>query len=93
MDYYKCCAGTHCIRLTPDEVDQHFDPFDPLDQDLPSHLHHAGHRFIKESTYEWLVAHVGEPYQGWQSMNGGKIISFEDKDKAMLFKLTYQGAS
>ena len=95
MRYYEGIQGHHNIILTRDETNRLFDQFDPTDDNLPSYLHHRGHRPIKQEPYDWLVAHVGEPYMGWRvgeaSSQNEKMFLFDDKEKAMLFKLTYGG--
>ena len=83
---------SYYLFLTEDETDQHFDPFDPTDSELPSHLHHAGHRFIRDETYEWLIANVGEPQINWGSSrtnNQSRFFWFNDKSHAMKFKLVF----
>jgi hypothetical protein len=97
MHYYVGNEGHHILELTRAETDELFDPFDPMDADLPSHLHHQRHRFIKQSTYDWLVANVSEPDQGWRTSSvlpvsrDQKLLVFDSKEKAMLFKLTFGG--
>lgn len=73
-----------------------FDPFDPEDDRMPSHLYHRGHRYIKQETYDWLVANIGPdgwPRGKWTIVDEGlrrKGFVFGQKDHAMLFKLTWQ---
>jgi hypothetical protein len=93
---YSYDFEVHILSLTEGETDELFDPFDARDKDMPSHLYHAGHRYIKQEPYDWLIANVGQPYQGWQilsrSTRNRKDISFSDKEHAMLFKLTFAGS-
>lgn len=82
----------HVILLSRAETDLHFDPFDPLDAELPSHLHYARHRFIKEATYEWLIANVGQDNVDWKHFGIGddcRAFQFKDKGKAAMFKLAF----
>lgn len=82
--------GTHwVVELNSEERNLIFDPFDPLDDHLPSYLHHAGHRYIKQDAYDWMLANIGEPSIDWSILSGSKIIHIMEKDKAALFKLTY----
>ena len=87
--------GEHVLELSELESNEHFAPYNPQDYELPSHLHNARHRFILESTYEWLVANVGEPKIAWSTgptkiYDGDrKSLLFVDKSKAMLFKMTF----
>jgi hypothetical protein len=89
---YKEVHGDHVVYMTKEETNELFDAFDPHDADLPSYLHHARHRFIKEDAYNWLEQHVGQPKIHWQSFPMGSDkygIQFLTKDKAMLFKLAH----
>ena len=87
----------HVVELeTSDEMDIMYDPFDMNDEQMPSHLHHAGHRYIKEDVYHWLVANVGNDgmFRGgmWETTNAGfrkKRFHFRLKAHAMLFKLRW----
>ena len=93
MNYLEHC-GWHVLFLDREDTDRFFDAFDPNNQEVPSYLIRNGHRFIKEEIYEWLVANVGEPNEAWRHEgnigNRGRELLFVDKDKAMLFKLTFQ---
>jgi len=89
---YKEIDGDHVVYLTKEETDELFDPFDPTDENLPSYLHHARHRFITQEAYDWLETSVGEPKIHWQSFSMGgdkRGFQFETRDKAMLFKLRF----
>lgn len=88
----------HCMALeSAAETDKFFDPFDPQDEQMPSHLHHRGHRYIKEDVYDWLVANIGPD----TFARGGKweiehstpyrAFYFLDKADAMKFKLAFYG--
>lgn len=81
----------HVLFLSPAETDRFFEAFDPQDKELASHLYHNGHRFIKEDTYGWLEANVGEVGVDWrhEGTKNSREFMFRDKDKAMLFKLTF----
>lgn len=88
----------HCISLeSAAETDKFFDPFDPLDDKMPSHLHHRGHRYIKEDVYNWLTTNIGPDtfsQQGvWEidHVSRNKAFYFLDKAHAMKFKLAYHG--
>lgn len=89
---YHLHYGWHVLFLSPEETDQFFDPFDPSDTDMPSYLHHRGHRYIKDNVYQWLIANVGEASIAWKSegTSRSRELLFVDKDKAMLFKLTFR---
>lgn len=95
MEYVKDPAfGAHLVFLSPEETDRFFAPFDPTDNDMPSYLHRLGHRYILDEPYQWLLANVGEPKVDWESFRSDgtcRAFSFDDPNKAMLFKLTYQG--
>ena len=83
---------SYCIYMNEEETDVHFDPFDPNDPNLASHLRNNRHRYIREETYNWLIQHVGEPPIAWRfTLTGSnrRMCYFESKDKAMLFKLTF----
>lgn len=89
---YQETSDDHILLLNVEETDRFFDPFDPLDQSLASHLHHQRHRFIKEDVYEWLVGNVGEVSVEWSHFKSAldcRAFRFKDRDKAMLFKLTH----
>lgn len=88
---FKEKDGQFICYLSETETDMTFDKFDITDSSLPSHLYWNGHRYIKESTYEWLVEHVGEPCFTW-SQHGNinnRYFVFHNKDHALLFKLTF----
>lgn len=88
-------SGEHILELSELETNEHFAPYDPQDYHLPSHLHRARHRFISYETYQWLIANVGEPNEAWSASQtkiydgDRKSLLFVDKDKAMLFKMTF----
>lgn len=96
MKYWENEIGYHAVKLTVGETNSLFDQFDPHDDNVPSYLHHARHRFIKQEPYDWLVAHCGDPDQRgcrWRIHSGGdqnaKSLFFDLKEDAMLFKLTF----
>ena len=79
------------FHLTKEEADCIFDPFDPNDHDMPSHLHHRGHRYIKDDVYQWMIENVGQaPFQ-WTTFTGpwGCKVIIWGEDKAALFKLAW----
>lgn len=86
------------VILTPEETDRFFDPFDPMDQAMPSHLHHAGHRYIKEDIYAWLVENFGE-VGVWMSQpdrcpvtnKSVRRFEFTDQNHAVLFMTIWAG--
>lgn len=80
----------HVFELTEAETDVFFEEFDPSDYEMPSHLFRAGHRYIKEDIYEWMVANIGQPQVDWKHDGNSRIRQFQilDAKKAMLFKLT-----
>lgn len=93
MDY-DTFGDDHVLTLTEEETDRFFDPFDPTDKDLPSHLHYSRHRFIKDDVYDWLEANVGAVGVMWNHQPFGyncKSFHFRKPNHAMLFKLTYGG--
>jgi hypothetical protein len=80
------------VELTEPEVERMFDRFDPMDERMPSHLHHIGHRYIKQDVYDWLAANVGHAGHSWLFQSGSRKTGFiQGKDKALLFKLTWGG--
>lgn len=91
----------HLLYLTERETDRCFDPFDPHDDSLPSHLHHVGHRYIKQEVYDWLLNNVCSQqerdtdhitsYRHWSQSVYRRVFMFESKDAAMQFKLAWSG--
>ncbi len=86
----------HVIHLSEEETNGFFDPFDPTDEQMPSHLHHRGHRYIMEWIYDWLLANVGPAHiaagGAWEARFGGmqrRHLVFVDKSNAMKFKLAF----
>lgn len=90
---YKESHGWHILDMTESETNEHFAPHNPLDYEIPSYLYNARHRFILEDTYKWLLDNVGMPNVDWrhEGTTLSRRIMFEDKEKAMLFKLTFHG--
>jgi hypothetical protein len=96
MKYYVE-ENLHVVELeTSDEMDVLFDPFDVNDMEMPSHLYRMGHRYIKETVYDWLMANVGRDGVisggAWETTIAGlrrKRFHFTDKPAAMLFKLRW----
>lgn len=92
---YAESDGWHVLELTEAETNEHFAPYNSQDYELASHLHNARHRFILEDTYNWLLVHVGIDFETWRAgptriYDGDrKSLLFVDKDKAMLFKMTF----
>lgn len=88
----------HILYLTKEEQDELFEPFDPNDDKLASHLHYSRFRYIKTEPYDWLVSNIAEvPTQKWQINRGFQIDSghsgysfvFADANDAMKFKLRW----
>lgn len=92
---YEVSGNDHVIDLTPEETDRFFEPFEKYSDEMPSHLFHVGHRYIKEDIYNWLVTSVGDPSIDWASegTRNSRAFRFKTKDKAMLFKLCFFGTS
>jgi hypothetical protein len=102
MIYYQDANSLqHVLQLTTDETNQFFDPFDPNDNSLPSHLHHVGHRFIKQPVYDWLMNNVSSEEErltdtpmSWRHIGMStrkRVLVFENKADAMKFKLAWGG--
>lgn len=85
--------GTVDIHLSPEEMDNLLDPYDPKDRDITPYLHTRKHRFIKEDVYEWMMTNVGRPQWDWSLwVNYNKArFTFRDPSKVLLFKLTWAG--
>jgi hypothetical protein len=80
------------IVLNEAETDTMFDPFDPLDDKMPSYLHHRRHRYIKEETYDWLETSIGSNQKHWRVVrSNGKsaYLWMSSRAEAVLFKLTW----
>lgn len=93
MDYEQHYTD-HLLHLTIEETDRFFEPFNLNDPNIPSHLYHNGHRYIREDIYAWVVQHIGEPGYLWQHEKSGlnrRLFRFKNKSDAMLFKLTHGG--
>lgn len=87
---HKRLGTDHLLVLSEEETDEFFDAFNA--NDLPSHLYYAGHRYIKDEPYNWMIAHVGEPQVDWSHISAGigqRAFQFKDGGKAALFKLTF----
>ena len=89
----------HRVVLTSEETDRFFEPFDPHDAMMPSHLFYARHRYIKEDIYAWLVENFGTvESMVWKSgthyldHEQVKAFDFADKNHAMLFMTFWAGA-
>jgi hypothetical protein len=95
MQYVEA-NGNYAIELTQEETDRFFEPFDYGDTNMPSHMFHAGHRYIKEDIFNWLQENVGDVDQFyWKHCplrsNTTRFFQFRTKEAAMLFKLVHFG--
>jgi hypothetical protein len=91
-------SGWFYVTLTPEETDRFFDPFDPMDHEMPSHLHRARHRYIKEDIYAWLVENFGEvgvwmthPDLCPVTHQPIRCFEFSDQNHAVLFTTMWAG--
>jgi hypothetical protein len=91
--YYIENTDWHTIVLNSKETDVFFEAFNLADEEIPSYLINAGWRFIRDDAYQWLLDNVGVANVDWrhQGTRTSREFLFRDKEKAMLFKLTFHG--
>jgi hypothetical protein len=101
MRYRQAGPEEHVLDLSPAETNFFFEPFDINDHSMPSHLHHRGHRYIRQHIYDWLMENIATPEErqadhstSWHHSGLGaslRIFMFKHKHHAMMFKLAWEG--
>lgn len=81
------------FALNSSEADRLLEPYDQDDKEMPAWQHANGHRYLKAESYEWLLDNIGRPNWDWfiKVIRNDIRAVFRDRDKAMLFKMTFGG--